>query len=95
MKKIKEIFKLKNFINLNALKEGEVTNEEEMLRLDAQGRHRSEWCYAAYDGRVPIRVDDMFLGYSGMKKIKKMNSDLLEALKKGTERQWVAAYKDP
>ena len=51
MKKIKEIFKLKNFINLNALKEGEVTNEEEILRLDAQGRHRSEWCYAAYDGR--------------------------------------------
>ena len=51
MNKIKEIFKLKNFINLNALKEGEVTNEEEMLRLDAQGRHRSEWCYAAYDGR--------------------------------------------
>ena len=20
--------------------------------LDAQGRHRSEWCYAAYDGRL-------------------------------------------
>jgi len=69
--------------------------EDQMQKLDTQGRHRSEWCYAAYDGRVPIRVDDMFLGYSGMKKIKKMNSDLLEALKKGTERQWVAAYKDP
>ena len=69
--------------------------EDQMKKLDAQGRHRSQWCYAAYDGRVPIRVDDMFLGYSGMKKIKKMNSDLLEALKKGPERQWVAAYKDP
>ena len=69
--------------------------EDQMKKLDAQGRHRSEWCYAAYDGRVPIRVDDMFLGYSGMMKIQKMNSDLLEALKKGTERQWVSAYKDP
>ena len=47
------------------------------------------------DERVPIRVDNMFLGYSGMKKIKKMNRDFLEALKKGTDRQWVAAYKDP
>ena len=47
------------------------------------------------DESVPIRVDDMFLGYSGMKKIKKMNRDFLEALKKGTDRQWVAAYKDP
>ena len=47
------------------------------------------------DESVPIRVDDMFLGYSGMKKIKKMNRDLREALKKGTDRQWVAAYKDP
>ena len=26
-------------------------NEEQMRKLDAQGRHRSEWCYAAYDGR--------------------------------------------
>ena len=48
------------------------------------------------DERVLIRVDDGFLkGYSGMKKIKKMNHDLRVALKKGTERQWVAAYKDP
>jgi len=47
------------------------------------------------DESVPIRVDNMFLGYSGMKKIKKMNHDLRVALKKGTERQWVAAYKDP
>ena len=47
------------------------------------------------DKRVPIRVDNMFLGYSGMKKIKKMNRDLREALKKGTDRQWVTAYKDP
>ena len=47
------------------------------------------------DKRVPIRVDGMFKGYSGMKKIEKMNRDLLEALKKGTDRQWVAAYKDP
>ena len=70
--------------------------EDQMKKLDAQGRHRSQWCYAAYDGRVPIRVDDMFLGgYSGMKKIEKMNRDFLEALKKGTDRQWVAAYKDP
>ena len=50
---------------------------------------------AELDESVPIRIDDMFLGYSGMKKIKKMNSDLLEALKKGTDRQWVVAYKDP
>ena len=69
--------------------------EDQMKKLDAQGRHRSQWCYAAYDGRVPIRVDDMFKGYSGMKKIKKMDRDLREALKKGTDRQWVAAYKDP
>ena len=25
--------------------------EEEMAKLDAQGRHRSQWCYAPYDGR--------------------------------------------
>ena len=25
--------------------------EREMAKLDAQGRHRSEWCYAPYDGR--------------------------------------------
>ena len=47
------------------------------------------------DESVPIRVDNMFLGYSGMKKIKKMDRDLREALKKGTDRQWVMAYKDP
>ena len=48
------------------------------------------------DDEIIIRVDDGFLkGYSGMKKIKKMDRDLREALKKGTDRQWVAAYKDP
>ena len=47
------------------------------------------------DESVPIRVDGMFKGYSGMKKIENMNRDLREALKKGTDRQWVAAYKDP
>ena len=26
-------------------------NESEIAKLDAQGRHRSEWCYAPYDGR--------------------------------------------
>ena len=36
--------------------------EEQMKKLDAQGRHRSEWCYAAYDGRkeeggIPIDLD--------------------------------------
>ena len=25
--------------------------EEAIALLDSQGRHRSEWCYAAYDGR--------------------------------------------
>jgi len=25
-----------------------------MALLDAQGRHRSEWCYAAYDGRKKL-----------------------------------------
>ena len=25
--------------------------ESEMAKLDAQGRHRSEWCYAPYDER--------------------------------------------
>jgi len=25
--------------------------EDQMKKLDAQGRHRSEWCYVAYDGR--------------------------------------------
>ena len=28
--------------------------EEAMALLDAQGRHRSEWCYAAYDGRKEL-----------------------------------------
>ena len=55
----------------------------------------SKWT-AELDESVPIRVDGGFLkGYSGMKKIKKMDRDLREALKKGTDRQWVAAYKDP
>ena len=26
--------------------------QDQMRKLDAQGRHRSEWCYAAYDGRL-------------------------------------------
>ena len=26
-------------------------NEREMVKLDQEGRHRSEWCYAPYDGR--------------------------------------------
>ena len=49
------------------------------------------------DESIPIRIDggNPFKGYSGMKKIEKMNRDLLEALKKGTDRQWVSAYKDP
>ena len=49
------------------------------------------------DESIPIRidVDNMFKGYSGMKKIENMSRDLREALKKGTDRQWVAAYKDP
>ena len=25
--------------------------KDHIALLDAQGRHRSEWCYAAYDGR--------------------------------------------
>ena len=25
--------------------------QDQMRKLDAQGRHRSEWCYAPYDGR--------------------------------------------
>ena len=25
--------------------------EDQMKKLDAQGRHRSQWCYAPYDGR--------------------------------------------
>ena len=25
--------------------------ENQMRKLDNQGRHRSEWCYAAYDDR--------------------------------------------
>ena len=54
----------------------------------------SKWT-AELDESVPIRVDDGFLkGHSNLKKIKKMDSDLREALKKGTDRQWVAAYKD-
>ena len=31
-----------------------LTNEEHMILLDTQGRHRSEWCYAAYDGRKEL-----------------------------------------
>ena len=30
------------------------TNEMNIALLDAQGRHRSEWCYAAYDGRKEL-----------------------------------------
>ena len=26
--------------------------ESKMAELDSQGRHRSEWCYAPYDGRI-------------------------------------------
>ena len=26
--------------------------ESKMAELDSQGRHRSEWCYAPYDGRT-------------------------------------------
>ena len=62
--------------------------------IEVRMRGEKKMMRALDDESVPIRVDDMFLGYSGMKKIKKMNSDLLEALKKGTERQWVTAYKD-
>ena len=63
--------------------------------IEVRMRGEKKMIQAFNDERVPIRVDDMFLGYSGMKKIKKMNRDFLEALKKGTDRQWVAAYKDP
>ena len=63
--------------------------------IEAQMRGEKKMMRALDDERVPIRVDNMFLGYSGMKKIKKMNRDFLEVLKKGTDRQWVAAYKDP
>ena len=61
-------------------------------------RMRGEKMMRAPDDKsIPIRidVDNMFQGYSGIKKIEKMNRDLREALKKGTDRQWVAAYKDP
>ena len=63
-----------------------------------EARMRGEKMIRAPDDKsIPIRidVDNMFQGYSGMKKIEKMNRDLREALKKGTDRQWVAAYKDP
>ena len=33
------------------MKKHNAWNEEQMRKLDAQGRHRSEWCYAPYDGR--------------------------------------------
>ena len=26
--------------------------DDDNKRLDAQGRHRSEWCYSPYDGRA-------------------------------------------
>ena len=29
-------------------------DEREMVKLDQQGRHRSEWCYAPYDGRYTL-----------------------------------------
>ena len=28
------------------------SDDNDNKRLDAQGRHRSEWCYAPYDGRA-------------------------------------------
>ena len=30
----------------------EYVAENSMAVLDSQGRHRSEWCYAPYDGRL-------------------------------------------
>ena len=35
-------------------KKKKLTNEEQIAKLDSQGRHRSEWCYAAYDGRKEL-----------------------------------------
>ena len=29
-----------------------IASESKMAVLDSQGRHRSEWCYAPYDGRL-------------------------------------------
>ena len=29
-----------------------------MKEFDAQGRHRSEWCYAPYDGRIDTPPKD-------------------------------------
>ena len=66
--------------------------------IEVRMRGEKKMMRAPDDKSIPIRidVDNMFLGgYSGMKKIEKMNHDLRVALKKGTERQWVAAYKDP
>ena len=69
--------------------------------IEAQMRGEKKMMRAPDDKSIPIRIDNLFLGgYSGMKKIENMNRDLryassVIALKKGTERQWVAAYKDP
>ena len=64
--------------------------------IEVPMRGEKKMIQAPDDGRIPIRVDGGFLkGHSNLKKIKKMNADLREALKKGTDRQWVAAYKDP
>jgi hypothetical protein len=69
---------------------------------DLMRGEKKKMIQAPDDKSIPIRVDvdNMFQGYSGMKKIEAMNRNLryassVIALKKGTERQWVAAYKDP
>ena len=33
-------------------------NEREMVKLDQEGRHRSEWAYAPYDGRYTLPKTD-------------------------------------
>jgi len=64
---------------------------------DRMRGEKKKMIQAPDDKSIPIRVDvdNMFQGYSGMKKIEAMNRNLREALKEGTDRQWVAAYKDP
>ena len=65
--------------------------------IEDRMRGEKKMIQAPDDKSIPIRVDvdNMFQGYSGMKKIEAMNRNLREALKEGTDRQWVAAYKDP
>ena len=51
MRKYYHQARIKGFINKPFPQIG-TSSDEYVAELDSQGRHRSEWCYAPYDGRT-------------------------------------------